>query len=367
MYGFDYGYEPASEGIGNFFSMVMDKIRAAGEKIKEWASKVALKLKRMTGLTSKEQSVKDSSEATADITAIKDGVTAILNGCIAEFNTLFEGYKKVGKYTEVSKTVTTTSDSIVDSNGNPATSTSTEKSKDYSESFKARGGMDRIRDDAKNNSELMDEWKKTKRDVGEKLAKQEGEATKIQEKLKKLASYGPLGITATKNGYASLRAIFTANGDVGNKWKQIKIVAEWSTGFIRDSLNKVIAMYDVGIRATDAFGRRLTSGFFREDNGDKMKKEDRKGEMRTAKTLNKVYKSDDNRNISVNRKDEKFLNKMGVEESALLDRLYAMAYEDAVANIDAANEAYDSTPGYYTFADECDDDYAYAYDVDYDF
>ena len=377
MYGFDYELEPATEGIGSFFETVFKKIKDTAEKIKQFIKDVGLRIKRMVGAVTKEQSVADSNEVTTKIKEIGDSIANILNTCSVEIDRIYAGYKKVG----VSK-VETGEGSFVTSrsqNYNILEQDDTgavTKSENFTDSYKKPGGMGKLDAEKMKDSKLAAEWESLKQDVGEKLAKQKGEAEKVSTKLKELNSYGPLGITATKNGYAALRKIFDANGNFGAGWKKIKIAAEWSTGYIKEALNKVVSIYDVGVRATDAFGRRLTRGFVRSDDGEKMDKADLKGIKSENKELNKIYASNKTtRNIGTKRKDANFdatrtakVNITNESASYVLDRIYQMAYEDAMDDIAAKNaamEAYDSVPGAYEFVEESVDP-EFVLDPEYD-
>lgn len=414
MYGFDYGYEPATEGVASFFSAVMDKIREAGEKIKDWIDKVALKIKRFTNTTNAEQVRSDSADALKDIDEIGKNIVQILDGCNEQIDVLLLAWQKVGKSTtenDINYTEYLKSSAGSSRFGGTSTSTETKDGKpvysrtSYEKSMSTPGGMDRISDEARKDSAKMTAWTNAKEKIAIELSKQKGLAEKTSAKLKGLAKYGPLTLKATKNGYDDLRAIFNANGQFGNSWKRVKVAAEWATGDIKNALNKVVAMYDVGIRATEAFGARLARGFVRDDNGEKMKKEDLKGVKGEYKNLNKIYKGNKSRSDISSKKDERAANLAGVtrdrsglindsgrfvaankrlseyeagtdtksrfgngNESAdyILERLYQVAYEDAKADIEYTQEAlafYDEMPGAYEFVEESAD-YEMGYDYD---
>lgn len=380
MYGFDYELEPATEGkIGSFFETVFKKIKDTAEKIKQFIKDVGLKIKRMLGTTTKEQSVADSNEVTAKIKEIGDSISIILNTCSVEIDKIYAGYKKIGaSKTETGEGSFVTSRSqnynILEQDDTGAVT----KSENFTDQYKKQSGMGKLDAEKAKDSKLSAEWEALKQEVGTALAKQKGEAEKVSTKLKELSSYGPLGINATKQGYADLRAIFDANGKFGAGWKKIKIAAEWSTGYIKEALNKVVSIYDVGVRATEAFGRRLTRGFVRNDDGTKMEKADLKGVKSEYKELNKIYASNkSSRNISTKRKDDNFdanrtanvnIKYGGESASYVLDRIYQMAYEDAMEDIaakKAAMEAYDSVPGAYEFVEESVDP-EFVLDPEYD-
>jgi hypothetical protein len=371
MYGYelDYGYEPATEGIGSFFEMVWEKIKKFAEWIKDKMGELKLKIQRMTGSTTAEQARKDSAEVTKKIGEIRVDINAILSGCCDAIDELYTAYEKVGARTELkkgeyNKINKQDGDDVI---GYTHISTNDGKTKyyDYSKSMTSNNGMNKMRKDVSDSESK--EWNAEKQKLGEIFAKQAGSAEKVSADLKSLASYGPLTKTATENGYTSLREIFNSNGEFANKWKKVKIAAEWSTGFIKESLNKIVKMYDVGVRATQAFGKRLAGGNFRDDKGNKIKSADKKETMSSYKGLNKVYNDKGNYDIKSNRKAKDFSNiQYGTQESALLDRLYQMAYEDAMNDIaeqQYAMEAYDMVPGAYEFVDDLGYDPSLDYDV----
>lgn len=401
MYGYDaYGYDPATEGlrdsVGSFFSTVGEKIRKFAEWLKQKMKDIALKIRRMTGTTTADEVKSDSKEVTNKIKEIGENISDILDDCCTCIDHLYIAWQDVGAYekgklesgsraasmtTGLKKGGSHSASSELsdgthlntrvenDSNGN----------KNFTTALAARGGMDRLDANAKNDSAKMAKWNKTKEDLGKLFAKQGGAATKVSADLKSLSSYGPLTLTATKAGYDELRGIFDANGSFGNRWKKVKIAAEWATGDIKAALNKVVSMYDVGVRATNAFGNRLSSGNFRGDDGKKMDKTDVKQTKSEYKDINKIYKHNKSRNdISTSRKDENFYERqagsnlygrgtngstrISNESVDVLDRIYQMAYEDAMNDIEEsayALEAYENVPGAYEFVDAYDSEYGY--------
>ena len=416
MYGFDYGYEPANEGIGDFFSSVLEKIKAAGRKIKKWMDDVALKIRRMTGTTTAAEVKQDSKDAMKKIDDIGKNIADILIACNTQIQALYAAYSAVAKTdAKVSKSAFKKTPGYSVSAGKSGNSefrtyksasdekedfayvTRTKDGKstnyDITENMKRRGGMDMIDKDLSSDSKEMKSWEKSKEQIALRLAEQKGKAEKVSADLKSLSSYGPLGVNTTKVGYNKLREIFNANGEFGNGWKSVKVAAEWSTGAIKEALNKVVSMYDVGIRATDAFGARLARGYVRKDNGEKMDKEDLNEVKSTYKFANKVIKGNKSeRDISVDRKSKNFghyltghvgnaddmrasvksqTRDLIQEENVgyVLDRLYQVAYEDAKADLEYTQEAldlYDSIPGAYEFVEESYDAYDEDFDYDYD-
>lgn len=385
MYGYemDYDMSPASEGLGEklggFFSTVWKKITEFAKWIKNKMKEVALKIRRMTGTTSDKEVSADSAEATKTINEIEASITAILDGCCVQIEEIYKAYEKVGKHetydadtNERLKRGQTFSGQGTRIRSEKVSGTDIEKLvvDDYTKSYAAKNGMDKLDKDAKNDNAKMSEWNNAKEKIGIELMKQKGEAEKVSTKLKSLAKLGPLTLSATKSGYDTLREIFNANGKFGARWKKVKIAAEWSTGDIKAALNKVVSMYDVGVRATNAFGNRLASGNFRGEDGKKMDKTEVKGTKSEYAGVNKVYKHNKSRNdISTNRKDEKGFAaaQFSKESASILDRIYEMAYEDAMEDIELraeALEAYDSVPGMYEFVEESVDN---EYDPELDF
>lgn len=372
MYDFSENYDvmPATEGVGDFFTAVLNKIKAAGEKIKEWANKVALKIRRMTGSTTAKESRADSKAVDKKIDEIGKNIAEILEQCSTCIDELYKAYAKVGKYDKINKRQFDKDEDsdVYKFEKDDTDPKSRPKYTSIENSMKAKNGMDRLSDDAKKDSSLMKEWSASKQRIGTVFVAIKGAAEKVSTDLKSLSSYGPLTLSSTTVGYAKLRLIFSANGTFGAAWKKVKIAAEWSTGEIKASLNKVVSLYDVGIRATDAFGRRLATGFVREDNGKKITD---KSEMNMVKTIGKgvgkLWAEDKtDRNIATRRDDVNFAKIQAGKESALLDRLYQMAYEDAMEDIETAQlamEAFDEVPGAYEFVEEPE----LTFDPEYDF
>ena len=391
MFDYTYDFEPATEGLGDFFTTVLNKIKESGKKIKEWIEKVARRIRQMTGTTSADEVKEDSKEALNKIDDIGKNIEEILADCKTSIEHLFATYHKYGAYKVVSD------DELIESgvkksknrwSFNNASREIIERdgeNRDYTSSFNERGGMGHLRKDLTDTEKK--EWAEEQQKVALGLKDAYGKAEKVKDDLKSLSKFGPLSKSATQKGYDRLRGIFNANGAFGAQWKQVKAAAEWSTGKIREAFNKVVSVYDVGIRATDAFGKRLVSGFFRDEKGEKMDKSDRKEIMKSAryeqgvnksygKTTNTIKTGDDTR-IGTMRgstydgsgKNHTFRRELAgkyedvTKESVILDRLYQMAYQDAMEDIVAREEAmefYDSIPGAYEFVEE-------GYDPDFDY
>lgn len=385
MYGYemDYDMSPASEGLGEklggFFSTVWKKITEFAKWIKNKMGELKLKIQRMTGTTKAEQVTADSAEATKTINEIEASITSILDGCCVEIEKIYAAYEKVGKHetydadtNEKLKRGQTFSGQGTRIRTEKVSGADNEKTvvDDYTKSYSAKNAMDKLDKNARNDNAKMDEWNKSKEEIGIALMKQKGEAEKVSIKLKSLAKLGPLTKSATVSGYDTLREIFNANGKFGARWKKVKIAADFSTGDIKAALNKVVSMYDVGVRATQAFGNRLASGNFRGEDGKKMDKTEVKGTKAEYAGVNKVYKHNKSRyDISTNRKDEKGFAaaQFSKESASILDRIYEMAYEDAMEDIELraeALEAYDAVPGMYEFVEESADS---EYDPELDF
>jgi hypothetical protein len=361
-----------------------------------------LKIQRMTGSTTAEQSRKDSAEVTKKIKEIGDNISDILDNCSEAIDELYYAYSKVADVKKIDRDTAKSADSkkmaiaMREKNGDGISAVGS--GYNHREGYKfdgaaditaniSKNGMNRTRKDLSEDESAA--WNKEKQRLGEIFAKQGGLADKVASDLKSLSSYGPLTESATKNGYDELRAIFNANGAFGQKWKKVKIAAEWSTGFIKEALNKVVKMYDVGVRATQAFGKRLSGGNFRDNKGEKIDKKDKKETMSEYASKNKVYNDKGNYDISTNRKNIQNVvrNMQGPrnskrpwmqtatadnlitsaqKESALLDRLYEMAYEDVMndlADQQYAMESYDAVPGAYEFVDDLGYDPSLDFDV----
>ena len=275
MYGYDYGYEPAMES-SSFFNAVKELIRNTQEKIKDFMEKVKTKLRRLMG--NKDQIVEDSARAREIIKNLGKDISELLDDCCKSIDALYVAYAG----TSEKGTTTTDTDTTIDLRAGKM------------DSFKAKS------DAAKK------EWNETKIHLGEKFSENAKNAEKIAKDIKELKSMGKLSYNATKEGYNELRRIFNANGTFGERWKKVQVAADWSTGGIKESLNKVVSLYKVGVNATNAFGNRLIAGFYSDESGDRLDKEERKANMRSDKNRIKIHKEEEGWNdISTKSKDLK--------------------------------------------------------------
>ena len=363
MFDYTYDFEPATEGLGDFFTTVLNKIKESGKKIKEWIEKVARRIRQMTGTTTDDEVKEDSKEVEEKIGKIGENISSILEDCTTVISELFEEYQKYGKYKEKEyKDYKDTSDIVTGMANRRIRMKDGGGYKDFTDSY-GRGGMNDLRKDITDKEKKA--WTETQQSAAMSLKEAYGKAEKVKDDLKSLSKYGQLTKSVTEKGYAELRDIFSANGKFGSQWKQVKAAAEWSTGKIREAFNKVVSVYDVGIRATDAFGKRLTSGSFRDEKGEKIKKSDKLETMKGAKYEQGVYKAYGKTTNTIKPTDKTRADYLAGKgnESAILDRLYQMAYQDAMEDIAAREEAmefYDSIPGAYEFVEE-------GYDPDFDY
>ena len=364
MYGFDYSYEPAMEG-SSFFNAVKELIRETKEKIKDFMEKVKTKLRRLMG--DKDQIVEDSAEAQKIVKELGTKIESMLMTASGLIDKLYSAYEKFSD--KSSKTEVKLSD------------TASANRTDYSR----YGGMDKFK--ASSEGEGKDAnaqaWREAKVSLGEAFAEVGKVAEECKDKLKDLQRMGKLSYEATRAGYDGLRKIFNANGKFDTEWKKVQVAADWSTGSIKESLNKVVSLYKLGVNATNAYGNRLIMGFYSDASGDRLEKEDRKAKMRSDRNRVKIHREEEDWNdISSKRKDVKDSLKdggryrntannytdedraaakkayAGESTDYILSRLYQVAYEDAQRDIAMADEylaAYESVPGAFEFEDDFDD------------
>jgi prefoldin subunit 5 len=368
MYGFDYAYEPAYEATG-FFGAVRELIRNTREKIKDFMEKVKTKLRRLTN--NKDQIAEDSAEAIKIVDALSGKITELLSTVGKCIDDLYQTYERLSD--ESSKVDTGRTRETYDNGANGQTVRN--EAKIHQTDFSRYGGMDKFK--AKDDASKK-EWQKAKIDLGNRFSAAAKTAEECSKDLKELTSMGKLSYDATKHGYDGLRKMFDANNGVENSWKKVQVAADWSTGGIKESLNKVISLYKVGVKATNAFGNRLIAGNYRDDSGDRLEKEDRRDKMRADRNRIKIHREDEDYfDITTKRKDlkdaakadvdsnNKFRQKSSYTPSAsvdsvgyILDRLYKVAYEDAMNEFDKRDEylaAYESVPGAFEFVeDDCD-------------
>ena len=290
MYGYDYSYEPAMES-SSFFNAVKELIRDTKEKIKDFMEKVKTKLRRLMG--NKDQIVEDSAEAVKLVNGLADKIGG-QNGLLATCSDLID--KLYAAFDMFSNKDTT---KMTDSNGKEV------QGVDYSRA----GGMDRFKARGANDTAKeanAQKWREAKVYLGEEFAKAAKTAEECKDDLKELQRMGKLSYEATTKGYNGLRKIFNANGDFGTKWKKVQIAADWSTGAIRESLNKVVSLYKLGVSATNAYGNRLIMGFYSDNSGDAYEKKDRKAMMTGDRNRVKIHREEDDWNdITTKRKDIK--------------------------------------------------------------
>ena len=359
MYGFDYSYEPAMEG-SSFFNAVKELIRETKEKIKDFMEKVKTKLRRLMG--NKDQIVEDSAEAIKIVKELGETIGKMLTTASDLIDKLYSAYQQTADKSAQHEDKASNGQSI------------------YTTDFSRYGGMDKHK---ASNDANGQKWREAKVYLGEQFADVGKTAEECKDKLKDLQRMGKLSYDATKQGYDGLRQIFNANGKFENEWKKVQVAADWSTGSIKESLNKVVSLYKLGVNATNAYGNRLIMGFYSDASGDKLEKEDRKAKMRSDKNRVKIHREEEDWNdISSKRKDVKdsiknggkyrdtsnFYNDedqkkarkayAGESTDYILSRLYQVAYEDAQRDIAKADEylaAYESVPGAFEFEDDFDD------------
>jgi DNA-binding ferritin-like protein len=259
--------------------------------------KVKAKLRRLT--KNKDQMVEDTARAREIIKALGGKIKALLDDC---GNAIDDIYKAFAKNSKTAKDV---------------------EGDDTTKIIDARaGGMDKFKakDDASKKA-----WEEERIRLGKTFAEQGAEAEKIAKDIKELNSLGTLSYDATSQGYTELRDIFSANGKFGDGWKKVQIAADWATGAIKESLNKVISLYKVGVKATNAFGNRLIRGDYRDENGDKLEKEDRQAKMNADKNMVKLHREDkDQFNITTKPKDLREYKVVVAEINQAADELHTL-------------------------------------------
>ena len=291
MYGYemDYGYEPATEGIKSFFESVLDMCRKAGQMIKEFLDKIAYALKKM--VNDPDTVKKESSKATAEIKKIGKDIKDLLDRATDDIDRLLGVWILYAKGKNI-KDRQKGADAAEKGKHVMITNNTNGKKETYSGiDFSKQNGMDADLDHKamEKDDALNREWDKAKASLGESFVKSERQATEISARLKGLSQYGRLTYNATKGGYDSLREIFDANGKFGDQWRKVQSAAEWSTGSIKVSLNKIVSMYKVGVSATQAFGRRLERGNVATNKGEAYSMKEKKGIMAEGKAMNRVY------------------------------------------------------------------------------
>ena len=314
MYGYemDYDYmEPATEGIRSFFESVLDMCRKAGQMIKEFIDKVAYALKKM--VNDPDTVKKESGKASAEIKKIGKDIEQLLKNTCGDIDMLVIGWTNFAKAKDVKTSNVKQRNAHMKNlrDGKYVAFAETDdrgRGKVTSVDFSKTDGMSADLDTKamEKNGEIKAQWQAVEAKLGRSFAESEKTATEISARLKGLSQYGRLTYNATKNGYDSLRDIFNANGKFGDQWKKVQSAAEWATGPIKVSLNKIVSMYKVGISATQAFGRRLERGNVAKNNGEAYSMKERKGIMAEGKAMNRIYDNyTTSRDITMGAKDQR--------------------------------------------------------------
>lgn len=362
MYGYDYAYEPATEGLAEIGNWITEKLNAGKEMIKKLIDDVKEKLRRMSG--KKENVGTNTSEVQRLIGEITAETNTIITGTGNAIDALKTAYLQVAKLTTETKRFTGNSadedrhnyqKSLQKKGAVNVQNTAADQygDQDYRYATYTKGGIKNIRDDL--TTAEKEEWQKAQQEQGAIFNTQMEAAEKVKAKLKKLSTYGPLSYDATLAGYNDLRTVFGTNQTVINKWQNIKTAVDWSqgSGQLHKSLKKIMSLYDVGMKATEAFGKRLSSGKYRDANGEKFDRD----EIKARNARNKADMALRKSAKGSFAKDMSGWSDAPESVGYILDRLYQVAYEDAIQDIDTCNYY----QGVYESVPECD---AYDYDED---
>ena len=358
MYGFDYNYDPATEGaVGNFFSSVWRAIQSAAAFLRDCITSLASKLKK-----NKDDFVTTDGNARNLISEIGTKTESIIKSCSSAINSMFAEYGSSAGKVRVDDEDSDTTGRVTGYRAN--TKSALGVGEDDSVSFDPTRGHMKKADNVDSEG-----WKEFQTKWGKVFSDMHGDAEDIKKKLTELKSMPALSYYTTTIGYKKLKDLYDANGKFGKEWSQLKTAHAFAnpTGKIKGALGKIVSMYNVGISAAKAFGNRLLKGNFRDQTGKKYEKDNDhfydakaayygQGSLSAAK---KADKKDANRNeTAIVGKNGAY--EEGTKESALLSRLYDIAYEDAKHDLEMREHyisAFESVPDAFEMEDEFVDDF----------
>ena len=374
MYSFenDYDLYPANEGIGDaisdFFDRVWEKIQEFGEKVKEWAEYIKDRIKYAIEhvLKTREERTAESNKTMATlVTRIEKHIETIQIGSIDAIN-------RVTQYVAAVKSTGVVHDTFAGNiKGNPDEELNRRmreaknmSSRDESE----RKGIRAIDDNmdgafSKKASEALKEAKKCI--SGDKF---EAVLRDAKRDIGQLKGINDADVNALKAAHKAMLEIFGNNGKYGQQWRRIMAFQKLATGEIKTLIGKVVKIYNIGMKCTQALASKIVRGKFAAD-GDTAK--ERCAYKKDQKALNKGYDKDTKKEriTSKNYKnDDGFLynGEDQVKESAFMDMDayqagYEAAYEAAYRDAMESQEFYDSIPDAFEEFMSEQDDYGYDY------
>jgi hypothetical protein len=372
MYGFDYELEPVTEGaldklkttFANIWGSVWEKIKKAAEFLKTCIKNIGAMLRSKLTFAGREDSAKEL------VKTIGEKTEKFIIECSRAINAMYDAYSDVGNVKvrtmdEMTKRSAEEKEAEKDMTHRRISADAEGRVASYD--ARVSGGM------SKGDNVDARSWDRFQERFGQLFTGMHKDAEDIKKDLLKLKAMPPLSYNTTLEGYKQLKNLYSANGKFGQEWSQLRTAHEFANeGKIKVALGKIVSMYNVAINAVNAFGNRLSTGKFKDDKGKGYRKGD---EIRnTAKSeQEKIGKADaaaaNNTTIidkhgrmgddtiaskiTPNNKKYKFNTNTNNEngesgnESALLSRLYDMAYEDAMHDFEMKSQyisAFESVP-----------------------
>ena len=376
MHGFDY--TPATEGVVSWFKNIVTTV---GRKIKEVAEFLR---RQITELGRKLKLGKDyfpTTDANAEkiINGLFMKTFSILDCCSDIIDEMYVDYLSIGKFETKNERLHLTSKIMDDGDtfhiyDAPKQEVRREIYKDHNyetRSFKLEPGKMQ-----KGNSTSDEDWNKFQNKIGELFESTHEKVDELRQDLTDLKNMPPLSYNTTLKGYKKLKELYDANTMYGKYWDKLRTAHEFAdpNGRIKKALGKIVSMYNVGVNAAKAFAVRLNTGKFKNDDGKKYRKGDEIynkakdevkniGEFSDKRTpqrydydhfrriTEKGYKSmQEEFNYKGKYKDVKY-----TKESAMLTRLYDMAYEDAMHDLEMKAEyikAFENAPDAFEMKDD---------------
>ena len=368
MYGYDYA--PATEGIGSWFKNIVEtvgrKIREVTEFLRKHITELGKKIK-----LGKQYFPTTDKNALKIIHGLFTKTHSIIFCCSDIIDEMYVDYLSIGKVEISNKQYQShylddgDTFHIYDAPKQEVRKETYKNNNYETRSFKLEPGKMQ-----KGDNTSDEDWNKFQNKIGELFESMHEKVDELKQDLTELQNMPPLSYNTTLRGYEELKRLYDANIMYGRYWDKLKTAHEFAdpNGRIKKALSKVVSMYNVGVNAAKAFAVRLNTGNFKNADGKKYRKGDEiynkaKDEVKnigefvdTRTPENSEYDYEHFRPFSDKgyKNMEKQYNYKGkykdvkyTKESATLTRLYDMAYEDAMHDLEMKAEyikAFESVP-----------------------
>jgi hypothetical protein len=343
MYGYDY--TPATESVISWFKNLVSSVGRKVKEVAEFLRRHIIELGRKLKGNKADFAAHDGM-AMQLIGRIGRSTEKLIIECSKTINTMWNDYGNFGELKKVK-----------------------DDSRDTINFFTSDGdkGFDPTHGNMKRDKDVSeDAYNNFQETFGKLFTNMHADAEGIQKCLNDLEEISALSYKSTVEGYKQLKDLYDANGKFGKEWSQLKTAHEFADdGPIKKALGKIVTMYNVGVNAATTFAKRLITNKYRDENGKRYSvfSEQRKqakneyknnGRVDAAKAIDKDAPDRGDRAYTDRGRftDDEIAAKIAhknadAEESVLLSRLYDIAYEDAMHDLEMRSQyikAFESVP-----------------------